>query len=681
MSALPSWQDGNSKTSAIDKMSEKRTDIQGLRALAVGAVLLFHVWPGLVPGGYVGVDVFFVISGYLITGVLFREAVSTGSISLTRFYERRIRRLLPAATAVLLAVTACLPLLPQGRWQDTAYEIAASTLYVENWRLAWLKVDYLGAENEPSPVQHYWSLSIEEQFYIVWPLVIVAVLVLRRGRPLRTTLMAALASIAIFSFAASVILTSRDQSVAYFVTHTRMWELALGGLLALAMLPSLSERAREGLRVTGLAAIAVSFVAFSSATEFPGVAALLPTLGCALVIAAGTGNGRFSSYRLLASSPAQHLGDISYSVYLWHWPLIVFAGTLLSEPHLSLGSGAAVLAATLLLSWASYRFIEQPFRRPGHRPLPALLSGAASIAGVVLVSGAVLFAIRASSTDVAVSSEQYPGALALLSGAPVPQVDALLPPLAKVRQDLPDAYRNECHLDQKMAELNPCVFGPENTSFRVLLSGDSHAANWIPALRMLAEKRGWRVETHTKSSCQLLVEPVENKGQLYQSCLDWGQRVLNRIAEWRPDVVLVSQTAQAQLLDRTRLMEEVVAATWNEILKAGVRVVGIAETPWHDINPVECLQKDRACASDRQAVTQDNRYAAAAAIEPRVPVIDMMDTLCTATECPMVIGNVVVWRDRHHLTASYSRTLADALGDRVMQALGTASVTSSNEQP
>lgn len=666
-------------------MSDKRADIQGLRALAVGAVLLFHIWPGLVPGGYVGVDVFFVISGYLITSVLFREAASTGSISLARFYERRIRRLLPAATAVLLAVAACLPLLPRGRWQDTAYEIAASALYVENWRLAWLAVDYLGAENEPSPVQHYWSLSIEEQFYIVWPLVMLALLALPRGRPLRTTLMAALTSIAAFSFAASVILTSQDQAAAYFLTHTRMWELALGGLLALVTQPSISGRMREGLRLAGLTAIVASCFAFSSATQFPGVAALLPTLGCALVIAAGSGelnrNERFSSYRLLASSPAQHLGDISYSVYLWHWPLIVFAGALLSEPHLSLGAGAAVLAATLLLSRVSYRFIEQPFRHPGQQTLPALMSGAASITGVVLVSGAVLFTIRGSSTDVAVSSEQYPGALALMSGAPVPRVDALLPPLAKVPQDLPGAYRSKCHLDQRMAELNPCVFGPENAPFRVLLSGDSHAANWIPALQVLAEKRGWRVETHTKSSCQLLIEPVEIKGEVYKSCFDWGTRVLSRISEWRPDVVLVSQSFKAQLIDRTRPIEKAIAATWSEILKAGVRVIGIAETPWHELNPVECLEMDRACASDRQSVTRDNRFAAAAAIEPRVPVIDMMDTLCTPTQCPMAIGNIVVWRDRHHLTATYSRTVADVLEDRVTQALGKPSAATSNRQP
>lgn len=484
-------------------MTGRKAEIQGLRAIAVGSVLLFHLWPNMLPGGYVGVDVFFVISGYLITGLLFREAASTGTISLTRFYERRIRRLLPAATAVLLAVAACLPLLPHARWQDTAYEIAASALYVENWRLAWLAVDYLGAENAPSPVQHYWSLSIEEQFYIVWPLIMIGVLVLAKGRTLRRTLWIALACIAVVSLAASVILTANDQATAYFVTHTRMWELALGGLLALSVLPDMSDGLRETLRIAGLAAIGFACVAFSSATEFPGAAALVPTLGGALVISAGSSNRPASTYRLLASSPAQWLGDVSYSIYLWHWPLIIFAGTLLSQSHLSAKAGAVVLAASLLLAWLSYKFIEQPFRHPGRRAFPALVAGAASIASVVLVSGAALLTVRGSGAEIAVPSATYPGALALVSGAPVPQVSAPIPPLAKVPQDMPDAYRTDCHLDQKMSELHPCVFGPENASFRLLLSGDSHAANWIPALQALAEKRGWRVETHTKSACQL----------------------------------------------------------------------------------------------------------------------------------------------------------------------------------
>ena len=213
-------------------------EIQGLRAVAVGLVLIFHVWPSILPGGYVGVDVFFVISGYLITGLLVRTALRDGRISLVDFYSRRARRLLPAATAVLAATFAGMfVFLPEARWEEAATQIAASALYVQNWVLAWLSVDYLGAENAASPVQHYWSLSIEEQFYFVWPLVMIAAIAIARrfGLSLRRTFVVALAVIFALSLAASILLTAQEPAQAYFVTHTRMWELALGGLLALTI--------------------------------------------------------------------------------------------------------------------------------------------------------------------------------------------------------------------------------------------------------------------------------------------------------------------------------------------------------------------------------------------------------------------------------------------------------------
>lgn len=653
--------------------TDRRAEIQGLRAIAVASVLLFHIWPGLLPGGYVGVDVFFVISGYLITGLLVREAEATGRISLPAFYARRVRRLLPAATFVLLAVTLCLPLLPRALWEDTAYEIAASALYVENWRLAWLVVDYLGAENEPSPVQHYWSLSIEEQFYIVWPLIVIAVLVVARSKEVRGTLVATLLAIFAASLLASVVLTRKDAATAYFVTHARIWELALGGLLALVKLPSLPQATREVMRLTGLAAIVVACVMFSRETRFPGAAALLPTLGCVLVIAAGRSEARWSSYRALAVRPAQYLGDISYSVYLWHWPLIVFASLHLSDGGLSAATGALVLAATLLLSAASKRYIEDPFRyaTPGSAPLRSIAAGATSVASVVAVAAGVLLVSQGSAPEAAATrlSDKYPGAAALLEGAFVPEVDQLVPRLARLRRDISDAYRSNCHLNAHRTELGPCTFGPRDARFHVLLAGDSHAANWIPALQVLASTRGWRVETHTKSSCRLLVARVLEKDVPYESCYEWGQQLIRHIAETKPDLVIVAQKRGAVLASGETPLEDVIAETWRRILDLGVRVVAIADTPQLPMDPAKCVQRDRACAVDRGSVMGEDPMRGASVMEPRVPLIDMTDALCTETICPMVIGNVVVWRDRHHLTATYARSLANALGDRLMRVM------------
>ena len=398
-------------------MAERKLEIQGLRAIAVGSVLLFHIWPNLLPGGYVGVDVFFVISGYLITGLLIREAEISGRISLLNFYERRIRRLLPAATLVLVSVALCVGILPEARWEETAYELIASAVYVENWHLAWLAVDYLGSENAPSPVQHYWSLSIEEQFYIVWPAIMIGILGTFRSSNFRRLLLFSLGFIFLGSLAASIVLTARNPQAAYFVTHTRVWELALGSTLAAATLPAISAPVRETMRLLGLAAILVACLAFTRTTPFPGYAALLPTIGCALVIAAGKSEGRWSSFRVLALPPAQYLGDISYSVYLWHWPLVVFGLVLLEGSGHSYSTGLLILAATILMADFSKRFVEDPFRRPG-TATRTLTSGAASVAVSVMAAGLVILTVdsKAPGAAIAQTSDLYPGARALLEG-------------------------------------------------------------------------------------------------------------------------------------------------------------------------------------------------------------------------------------------------------------------------
>jgi len=651
-------------------MAERKLEIQGLRAIAVGSVLLFHIWPNLLPGGYVGVDVFFVISGYLITGLLIREAEISGRISLLNFYERRIRRLLPAATLVLVSVALCVGILPEARWEETAYELIASAVYVENWHLAWLAVDYLGSENAPSPVQHYWSLSIEEQFYIVWPAIMIGILGTFRSSNFRRLLLFSLGFIFLGSLAASIVLTARNPQAAYFVTHTRVWELALGSTLAAATLPAISAPVRETMRLLGLAAILVACLAFTRTTPFPGYAALLPTIGCALVIAAGKSEGRWSSFRVLALPPAQYLGDISYSVYLWHWPLVVFGLVLLEGSGHSYSTGLLILAATILMADFSKRFVEDPFRRPG-TATRTLTSGAASVAVSVMAAGLVILTVdsKAPGAAIAQTSDLYPGARALLEGFQ-PQPADPIPALALIRKDIPEAYSEGCHLDINDVDLNPCIFGPKKASFRVILAGDSHAANWIPAMEQLALRRGWSVETHTKSGCPLLVESTVLRDGPYKACNAWGKLLLEHIARTKPDVVVMAQSAGARMFDKGLTVEETLVRTWHQIMESGVRVVAIADTPRHAVNPAECIEKDPDCSSPRKAVMRDDPILAAHHLDPKVGLIDMNDGICTPTSCPMIVGNVVVWRDQHHLTATYSRTLATVLGERIEAAVG-----------
>ena len=654
-------------------MNRFRPDIQGLRAIAVIAVLLFHVWPGVVPAGFVGVDVFFVISGFLITGLLLREIERTGSISLLDFYERRVRRLLPAAVFVLLVVALATPLLPETRWAETAVAIAASALYVENWHLSWLAIDYFGAENPASPVQHYWSLSIEEQFYVVWPLVMIGVagFALHTARDLRKCLFIVLAGISAVSLAASIALTATTPETAYFVTHTRIWELGLGGLLAFAPPLTWSNRTNELARATGIAAILIACFAFSPGTAFPGYAAILPTAGAALIILAVPATGGWSIERLLALRPMQYLGDMSYSIYLWHWPIIVFYSVLTGTAP-AWFDGSLLIAATLFVSHFSKRQIEDRFRRRADRPpLRAIAFGAAASIAAVLAAGAIYAVVEISQHSVVTSTgwrHRYPGAMAILAGANTPKVERFLPSLKGIRRDRADVYEKGCDVASG-DELMPCEYGQEGGDVEIMLVGDSHAANWIPTLEIVAGQKSWRLTTHTKSGCPLLRVPVVRRGRSHDSCLIWGAKLLDAMKELPPDIVIFTHDSGrsifgAENAENHEAMTSAIVDVWGHLLDLDIRVIAIRDIPEMPFNPPECLSGTGSCMVENLKMRPDP-IVEAQKRRPEVDLIDMNDAFCIAGHCPLVVGNVYVWRDRDHFTATYSRTLAPELGRRL----------------
>lgn len=397
-------------------------EIQGLRAIAVLLVLIFHVWPESIPGGYVGVDVFFVISGSLITGGLLRELERDGHLRLAAFYARRARRLLPAAALVLVVTLAgSLLILPASRWEPIAHEVVASSIYVQNWWLASSAVDYWGADNAASPLQHFWSLSIEEQFYLFWPVA----MLMAAGLPffvlsLRVRLALVMGLVFLVSIAASVWLTPTNPEQAYFFTHTRAWELALGGLLAL-WLPGLPI-ARQWAATSGFVGLTMIMVAaflLNSGSLFPGYIALLPVVGAALVIFAGrqiTGPAG-----ILRNGFMQWVGDRSYSIYLWHWPLVVWYDFVFRE--VSLVGGAGLVATTLLLAHLSYEHVEQRFRLGALHIRRTLALGAASIGLSILVAGSVsVMLIDIDIPNPSRSESNYPGLYARLRVSKLPMV-------------------------------------------------------------------------------------------------------------------------------------------------------------------------------------------------------------------------------------------------------------------
>lgn len=378
---------------AVKAGSGFRPDIQGLRAIAVGLVLLYHAGLTWLPGGYVGVDVFFVISGFLITGMLVRQSLQKGRIDLADFYARRIRRILPAATAVLIFIAiVTLVLLPRTRWESIGTEIVGSALYLVNWVFA-DGTDYLDAGSAASPLQHFWTLAVEEQFYIVWPALLIGMLWLanrgakRQSDPdaqsarIRRFLQIVVGLVMVPSFIWSIYYTQTHPAPAYFVTTTRLWELAIGAAIAifLVYLEKIPHRVGYILQGGGLVAILAAGIFFTDATAFPGYAALLPTLGAAGVIIGGMSGRATQGFAVVLNvRPMRWVGDLSYSLYLWHWPLIIFA-TYIFDGKLPVWIGLLVVVLAIIPSWLSYRYIEQPFRdwqRLKEKSASALRAGA-----------------------------------------------------------------------------------------------------------------------------------------------------------------------------------------------------------------------------------------------------------------------------------------------------------------
>lgn len=683
---------------AVKAGSRFRPDIQGLRAIAVGLVLLYHAGLPFFPGGYVGVDVFFVISGFLITGMLVRQSMERGRIDLADFYARRIRRILPAATVVLAFVAiVTLLILPRTRWDSIGVEIIASAFYVVNWVFAG-GTDYLNAEEAASPLQHFWTLAVEEQFYILWPALLIGLLwfasrrsnrledpSFRRER-IQKFLQIGVALAIIPSFIWSVYYTQANPAPAYFVTTTRLWEIAIGAAIAIyaVQLQKLPDRVGYILQGGGILAILCAGLFYTESTMFPGYAALLPTLGSAGVIIGGMSGRATRGFAVaLNVKPMRWIGDLSYSLYLWHWPLLVFA-TYLADGELRIRYGLLVVVLAIIPSWLSYRYIEEPFRnwqRLKEKSSRALRAGASLMATTSIIGIAVLVTSNQLASDnvTSLTSDEPMGAEVVEQDPealePVSQVESMVPDVTEVDDDVADVYSDGCHVDQVSTDFEPCVYGDPESDYVVAIVGDSHAAHWVPTFQRLAEAHNWRLETYTKSACALNTVAVTASGSFYESCYGWGQNILDHfIGPDAPDHVIASASSHGAANKsevpegvRTGDLEDGYADAWSQIQDAGVGLTVILDTPRPSFDVPECIAENEdnltECAADRSEAMSSSGYEGmlAAAEATGTDAIDMSDALCSPEACAPVVGDVIVWRDGHHITATYAETLAGSM--------------------
>lgn len=676
--------------SPASRKSDYRPEVQGLRALAVLMVVTYHVWLGRVSGG---VDIFLLISAFLMTLSFARKVESGKPLRLLNHWLHLLKRLLPAVVVVVLGVLiGTWAILPASRWSDILDQAWASLLYRQNWLLADTAVDYYAQDHSgASPLQHFWSLSIQGQVFVLWPLVFAGAALLRRAllrwtrldeRQLNYRVFLAVAFGAIFavSLAYSVQQTASNQAYAYFDTRARLWEFALGSLLALA-LPYLKpgKIVRLVLGWAGLAAMLSCGLLLTVDRSFPGFIALWPTLAAAAIIVAGRSSSRFGVDRLLTLRPLVALGDNSYALYLWHWPLLVLALAGMGITAPDLWQGLAIVAASLVLAVLTTRFVEKPLRewhwpqRRAWRTAVVIAACGALLAGPVTLWQSHIVADEAAAA--AQPKELTPGAAVLApenAGKPTPEAK-IIPAPAAMKNEWAD-IDGLCTGGNVPTDplLQGCLQNsrPDKVTKRIVVLGDSHAQQYMAALGPIAKNHGWEVVTLLKGNCRFGGDSPERDAD----CNAFNKASSNYVLEHKPDAVFTV----ASLTHKDAPFETEVPQYLEGIkplTDAGIDVIGIRDNPRFTVNMPECVQKKGADAADCNVPLEES-LAASSPLDDyrgkvaRLHLMDMSDFICANGTCPAVVGNVYVYKDDNHLTKTYVQSMIPMFEKRLLAATG-----------
>ena len=690
-----------------------RHDLDGLRGVAIALVAVFHVWFGRVSGG---VDVFLVLSGFFFGSRLLRNALTTGlPMSPVREVTRLVRRLLPALV-VVLAAAAVLTILvqPETRWEAFADQSLASLGYYQNWELSNTASDYLRAGETVSPLQHIWSMSVQGQFYIAL-LVIVFLLtfLLRRplGKHLRAFFIVLLSALTIASFVYAVIAHQADQTTAYYNSFARAWELLLGAIAgALVGHVRWPMWLRALVATVGLAAILSCGWLIDGVQEFPGPWALVPVGATVLMILAAANmqtdpktRGKMPlPNRVLAWKPFVTLGAMAYSLYLWHWPLLIFWLAYTGADHANFVDGAVILLISGVLAYLTMRFVEEPLRyRPAasaakvitvswrkrlRRPTIALGSTVVLL-GVALTATSFTWrehvtVERANGKELSgLSSDGYPGARALLEGAKVPKLP-MRPTVLEAKEDLPKSTIDGCISDFDNVGVINCTYGDQSATRTIALAGGSHAEHWITALDLVGRMHGFKVVTYLKMGCPLTTEEVPlvmGSNREYPNCHTWNERVMSKLITDHPDYVFTTSTRPWNIKPGD-VMPATYIGIWQSFSDNNIPVLAMRDTPWildedrKPFLPADCLADGgdaTSCGMKRsQALSDHNPTLDFVERFPLLKPLDMSDAVCREDICRAVEGNVLLYHDSHHLTATYMRTLANELGRQIGAATG-----------
>ena len=682
-----------------------RHDLDGLRGVAILLVAMFHVWFGRVSGG---VDVFLALSGFFFGGKVIRAALNPAvRLSPPAEVLRLIRRLVPALV-VVLAGCAVLTILvqPQTRWETFADQSLASLGYYQNWELANTAADYLRAGEAVSPLQHIWSMSVQGQFYVGFLLLIAGCSYLFRrvtGAHLRTLFLVLLTALTVASFVYAVFAQQDNQATAYYNSFARAWELLLGALVG-ALVPSVRWPGwlRTVAATAALGAILACGALIDGVREFPGPWALVPVGATVLMILAGanlrSGNDEMPlPNRLLATGPLVALGAMAYSLYLWHWPLLIFWLSYTGHRHADFVEGAAVLLVSGVLAYLTTRLVEDPLRYqaapvPAIAWLPRLRRPTMALGSAVVLLGVTLTAtsftwrqhitvLRAAGKELSVlNSQDYPGARALTEHVRVPTLP-MRPTVLEVTEDLPSSTRDGCISDFVNPAVVNCTYGDPAATRTIALAGGSHAEHWLPALELLATLHHFKVVTYLKMGCPLSTEEVPlimGNNAPYPQCREWVQRTTAKLVADRPDYVFTTTTRPWNIKSGD-VMPATYIGIWQTLSDNNIPILGMRDTPWlvkdgKPFDPADCLAKGRSaqsCAIKRSdALSDRNQTLDFVEQFPLLKVLDMSDAICRPDSCRPVEGNVLIYHGAHHLTPTYVRTMTNELGRQIAACTG-----------
>lgn len=672
-----------------------RYDLDGLRGIAIFLVAVFHVWFGRVSGG---VDVFLTLSGFFYGSKLLRTATTQGaSLNPVPVVKRLVRRLLPALILVLAACAVLTVLVqPETRWETFAEQSLASLGYYQNWELANTAADYLAASESVSPLQHLWSMSVQGQFYVGFLALVYLLAVLLRkplGRHIRAVLIVVIAVLSAASFGYAIYAHLDFQSIAYYNTFARAWELLLGVLVgALVAGTRWPMWLRQLLSFVAVVAILSCGALINGVREFPGPLALVPVVATLLLILS-------AANRFLATRPLVELGALAYSLYLWHWPLLVYWLVYTGEARVTVAEGAAILGISLALAYLTNKYVETPLRYPRVSPTSASLWTRLRRPTLALGTSIVLMAVALTATSFTwlehvtvqrsngkelsgLRPRDYPGAGALLYGDRVPDLP-MRPTTLEASDDLPITTEQDCISDFRNRAVITCTYGNPHATRTIALAGGSHAEHWITALDILGRQHNFKITTYLKMGCPLSTEEVPRiagSNDPYPDCKKWVDEVMSRIIQEHPDYVFTTTTRPRSALGDGDVMPESYLGIWSAFDEAGIPVLGMRDTPWlidkdgTTYTAADCISAGGnadSCAMDRNRALDDvNPTLAIANRFPLLKILDMTRAICRPDKCRVVEGNVLVYHDSHHISATYMRTMAKELGRQIALATG-----------